>query len=167
MEVNNIGLITIGQFNNGCRPEKLYHVTTQDRLESILKEGLNPLHSRKQFDFSEEAVYMTPELELCYSYINDLYTDALATRFKTKEDAVDTLVTFAIMEIDCSKLNEKYFDLDEVFETGKEDHEIIGAYTYANVIKPEYIKVVHKDIEHLYRKEEIAECWLYYIDEFL
>ena len=43
MEVNNTEDITISDFNSGTRPMKLYHVTTQDRLESILKNRIKPI----------------------------------------------------------------------------------------------------------------------------
>lgn len=101
-------------------PDKLYHLTTKDKCDKILSNGLTPKSSFRFFNFTDR-VYLS------------LNIDAL-TSFAIQKSNITEKNDFVILEINGNKLNPnmRFF---------KDPNFINGIYTLEN-IPPQAIKVV-------------------------
>lgn len=107
---------------------KLYHATYGAYLDSILKYGLIRGY-RKNWDFSENYVYLTNDPEIAISFAET--SDTVAEEF---------LADIVIFEIDSKDLKLAKLKVDDNITQDEEDNEPYS-FQYREDISPQYLKV--------------------------
>ena len=96
----------------GKHPKKLYHLTTAEKLNKILKNGLTPKNSTKFFNYNERIYFSMDE-------------NSLINFLKTKSDMIEK-INFVVLEINESSLpSAMRFFRDPNFDN--------GVYTLENI----------------------------------
>jgi hypothetical protein len=146
-------------------PKILYHGTSSDFLNNILKHGLIPGHSQGlgrtpgQIDPGKPANYLCNDKDNAYQYAKWVSTDP---HWHSKHDSGNPI----ILSIEFEKLNQNYFEPDESFfdyetlwNTYEEPYPKIdeltwqdslylgGTVRYTAPIPPAFINVEHTDYE--------------------
>lgn len=157
-------MINVEDFKNGARPSKLYHLTSVNNLDNILKLGLlkNISKDNKCFNWCNNCIFMFDDIrnkDRMYSLYELVVIDnfkSMLRNFKNIEDITDLSVKSMVLCIDCTQLDEDKFGIDELIDKGKNGE--IVSYTYSGDIRPEYISI-ETYMEEICKKESLREVW--------
>ena len=115
-------LMEIKNFESfGTEPQFYYHATYKPRLKSILKKGLVPNFKKKNWEDSEDFVYIDTDYDCAVSFCE--------SSEEVPEDWLDEIV---VIKIDASKLDKSKMRVDP--NIVGEEH---TAFIYDGVISPD------------------------------
>lgn len=149
-------LITLERWNNGERPKKLYHMTMIQNVLDIADDGILINPPNKMFKQLDNKVYLANSISFCEDYLVDLFAEALANKFESKDNIKTLEIRYMIFEVDADKLDINKLHIDDIL-TPLSNNEYIKSFTYDENIDTSKIHLITNIYTQVYLKEELIE----------